>query len=109
MSFYETNQVLLVRCSYSQSVYFAVKHANGGGTVHLQSYLSMPHAFVLFENHPCTKKCYEELAIFIEKIVNGKKIDSCLEIVNGKGVIAGPLDTEKYPIAFTKAEVNPTT
>jgi len=82
-----------------------MKHAGAGGIVRLQSYLSMPHAFVLFENHPCTIKCYEELAKFIENVTTGKKIDSCLEIVSGKGVIVGPLDVEKYPVAFSKSQV----
>lgn len=97
---------LLFGTSHSRSVYFASKHADSGGIVHLQCYLSMPHAFVLFEKHPCTIKCYEELAKFVEKIITGKKIDSRMEIVNGKGVIAGALDLEKYPVAFSKSEVN---
>ena len=93
-------------CSNSLLVYFASKHASGGGLVHLQSYLSMPHAFVLFEDHLCALKCYEELAKFVDKVTTGKKIDACLEIVDGKGVIVGPLDLDKYPVAFSKSEVH---
>lgn len=66
----------------------------------------MPHAFVLFEKHPCTIKCYEELAKFIENVTTGEKVDTCMEIVNGKGVITGPIRLENYPVAFSESEVN---
>ena len=77
-----------------------------GGTVHLQNYRSMPHVFVIFEKHPSTETCYNELGKFAKAVTSGQEIKSKLEVVNGKGVIEPqPLNLENYPISFSKAEV----
>lgn len=66
----------------------------------------MPHVFLLFENHPCTKRAYSELAKFIKDVTSGKTIESRMEVVNGKGIREEqPLDLERFPIMFSKSQV----
>jgi hypothetical protein len=87
-------------------VYFFAKHAANGRKVHLQNYLGMPHVFLIFEKHPSTVKCYEEMAKFIKKVAKGDKVESRMDVVNGKGVIeVQPIDLERYSIDFSKAQV----
>ena len=76
-----------------------------GGTVHLQKYQSMPHVFVIFEKHPSTETCYRSLATFTKAVTAGQNVETRLEIVNGKGIIQGPIDLEKYPIEVSKLQV----
>ncbi len=67
----------------------------------------MPHVFVIFEKHPSTETCYNELGKFAKSVTTGQEMKSKLEVVNGKGMIeAQPLNPENYPISLSKAEVN---
>ena len=75
--------------------------------MHLQKYRSMPHVFVIFENHPSTETCYNELGKFTKSVTTGREMKSRLEVVNGKGIIEDqPLNPENYPISVSKAEVD---
>jgi hypothetical protein len=49
----------------------------------------MPHVFLLFESHPSTKTCYEQIAKFAVDVIEGKGIETRMEIVDGRGVIEG--------------------
>ena len=87
-------------------VYFAANHSKNGGIVQLQNYLSMPHVFLVFENHPSSKTCYSEVAKFIRAVSSGQKLETRMETVNGRGFIElQPLEMEKFPTTYTKAEV----
>ena len=55
----------------------------------VQKYQSMPHVFLLFESHPSTKTCYEQIAKFAVDVTDGKGIETRMEIVDGRGVIEG--------------------
>ncbi len=55
----------------------------------VQKYQSMPHVFLLFESHPSTKTCYEQIAKFAVDVIEGKGIETRMEIVDGRGVIEG--------------------
>jgi len=57
--------------------------------VFVQKYQSMPHVFLLFESHPSTKTCYEQIAKFAVDVIEGKGIETRMEIVDGRGVIEG--------------------
>ena len=66
----------------------------------------MPHVFLLFESHPSSKTCYSELAKFITAVSTGQKLETRMEVVNGKGIIEPqPLELEKFPTTYTKEEV----
>lgn len=99
----ECGKILIFRNS-SYVVYFAATHAKNGGTVHLQHYKSMPHVFVIFENHPSTETCYKSLANFANAVVKGEKMETKLEKVDGKGIACGPLDPKGFP-GYSKTEV----
>ena len=70
----------------------------------MQHYKSMPHTFVIFENHPSTETCYQSLATFANAIVRGDKLETKMEKVDGKGLVSGPLDPKDYP-DYSKSEV----
>lgn len=66
----------------------------------------MPHAWVMFEKHPSTNTCYQELAKFAKAVCAGVGIETRMDIVNGKGQIEqSPLDPKRYPVGFSKSEV----
>ena len=72
----------------------------------LQVYKSMPHVFFLFEEHPCSKTGYSELAKFINAATSDKCMETQLQLVNAKGVVTeSPLRSEDYPVSYTKTEV----
>ena len=72
----------------------------------LQNYKSMPHVFPMFPKHPSTNTCYKEWARFINEVTSGEKIETALQMVNGKGIIENtPLDLERYHVGFTKEQV----
>ena len=88
-------------------VYFAAMHARSGSTVCLQNYRSMPHVFVMFEQHPSTRTCYAEMSKFVKDVVDGKKISTKMEIVNGRGVIEEKTaDLVTYPLELSKSMVD---
>lgn len=87
-------------------VYFASRHADNGNVVQLQNYIGLPHVFVVFEKHPSTETCYNELAKFITSVTHGEKVETRMQVVNGKGkLVEKPLDFNEYPIDFSKEEV----
>jgi hypothetical protein len=92
----------------SATVYFAVRLAESGSgnVVHLQNYKSMPHVFILFEKLKATATAYETTTTFVGEVSSGKAMETKLEVVNGKGVVEGRLDSGKYPIQVTKEEVS---
>ena len=87
-------------------VYFAVKHAESGQVMQLQVYESMPHVFLLFEEHPCSITCFKEISRFIHAATGGEIMETRLQFVNGKGVVQErPLPVESFPTTYTKMEV----
>ena len=81
-------------------------YANSGGKVFVQKYQSMPHVFLLFESHPSTKTCYEQIAKFAMDVIQGKEIETRMEIVDGRGVIEEEtLDLTTYPIEMDEMMV----
>jgi hypothetical protein len=62
-------------------------YAKSGGKVFVQKYQSMPHVFLLFDTHPSTKTCYEQIAKFAMDVIAGKKIETRMEIIDGRGAI----------------------
>jgi hypothetical protein len=85
------------------SVYFAAAHAAKGGKVRLQKYLSMPHVFMIFEKHPSTATCYQEMAKFVKAATSGQNIETKMEIINGKGMLEKHLNFE--PPTLSKSQV----
>jgi hypothetical protein len=86
-------------------VYFALNHAENGGKVILQSYLSMPHVFVVFDKHPSTQACYREMAQFVMEVTSGHTIETKMQVVNGKGEISEMHMNLREPV-FSKSEVS---
>jgi len=85
-------------------VYFAAAHAKGGGKIRIQNYMSMPHVFMIFEKHPSTATCYQEMAKFVKAVTSGQDIETRMEKINGKGIIEShPVDMESHH--FSKEEV----
>ena len=88
------------------TVYFALNFAKNGGRIRLQNYLAMPHTFHIFQKHPSAITSFREYAKFIQHVGSGKTIETQMQVVSGKGIIAThPLDLEEYSIAFTQEEV----
>ena len=75
----------------------------------VQNYKSMPHVFILFDSHPSTRTCYEEIARFVLDVIGGKKITTRMEIVNGRGMIESEktVDLMTYPFEMQEKEVGP--
>jgi hypothetical protein len=69
----------------------------------------MPHVFLLFDSHPSTRTCYEQIARFVLDVIGGEKVATRMEIVNGRGVIESEktVDLVKYPIELQEKEVGP--
>jgi hypothetical protein len=75
--------------------------------VRLQSYLSMPHNFQVFDTHPSIATAFRECVQFIQDVTTGRTVETEMKAVNEKGVIEQtPLDLEKYPVTATKEEVH---
>jgi len=68
----------------------------------------MPHVFQMFKG-PAVERSFAEYAKFIHDVTTSDgKIQTELQIFNGKGVLLEtPLDFENYPIAVTKERVSP--
>ena len=72
----------------------------------VQNYKSMPHVFLVFESHPSTKTCYEQVAKFVLDVISGKEIPTRMEIVNGQGIIEEEtVDLVNYPLEMHEKEV----
>jgi hypothetical protein len=93
-------------------VYFAALYAQRGGNVFVQNYKSMPHVFLLFDSHPSTRTCYEQIAKFVLDVIGhgGKTITTRMEIINGRGIIESEKTVDQmtyYPFEMEEKEVGP--
>jgi len=76
--------------------------------VQLQVYESMPHVFLLFEGHPCSRTAFNEIAKFIRMATSQKRMDTQFQFVQGNGIIQEtPLKLDVFPTTYSKSEVVP--
>lgn len=72
----------------------------------IQNYKSMPHVFLLFEAHPSTKTCYEQITRFVLAVIGDKEIATRMEIVNGLGrVEEETVDLVGYTVEMEEMDV----